>query len=240
MVFMNAMEASSASNGAPTAPTSDLIKQLIEKGQHYIANKTPSQARILFVEAWNLARESGEDHYLVEVAQLMALIEPQKTQQDWIRKAIEVAESSSQENARQQLGNLYTSLAWKLFDLRQYEKALTTFERSLVHLREQNSVKEIFVARWSMGKVLRAMNRTEEALVIQKSLLSEIGSGGTPDGRVFEELAECLQALHKVAEAEPYFALAYKELSSNEWIADNQPLKLKRLKDLGKVKEKRG
>jgi tetratricopeptide (TPR) repeat protein len=237
MVLMNAMEASSA---PASTSTSDPIQQLIEKGRQYIIDRTPSQARIVFVEAWNLARESGEDHYLVDVAQQMAIIEPQKTQQEWIRKAIDVAESSSQEKARQQLGNLYTSLAWKLFDLRQFEKALSTFETSLTYLREQNAVRDIFVVRWSMGKVLRAMNRFEEALKIQQTLLSEIGIGGAPDGRVFEELAECLQALHKEKEAEPYFALAYLELSSNEWIADNQPVKLKRLKDLGKVKEKRG
>jgi tetratricopeptide (TPR) repeat protein len=215
------------------------IKDLIEKGKFYISEKTPSQARACFVEAWNLAKESGEDCYVVEVAQMMALIEPQKTQQDWILKAIDVAENSTQEKAKRLLGNLYTSLAWKLFDLRQFDKALETFQKSLVHLKSWGTQREIFVVKWSTGKVLRAMNRPADALAIQKSLLSEIGIGGQPDGRLYEELAECLQTLHKTEEAELYFAMAYKELSSNEWITDNQPVKLKRMKDLGKVKTQR-
>lgn len=220
-------------------PVSIKIRWLLERGRLYISDKTPSQARVNLVEAWTLAKNSGEDHFVVEIAQMMAIIEPQKHQQEWIAKAIQVAESSPQPKAKRWLGSLFASLGWKLYDLRQFENAFETFQKSLSHLKVHGSAREVFIARWSTGKVLRTMGKTEEALVIQKALLAELGIGGVRDGRLYEELAECLQTLERSTEAQLYFELAYRELSSDEWVTDNQPVKLKRMKELGKVKEKR-
>jgi tetratricopeptide (TPR) repeat protein len=214
------------------------IQWLLAKGRLYISDKTPSQARANFVDAWGLAEKSGHDHFVVEIALMMAVIEPQKAQQDWILKAIEVAEKSPQSKAKQWLGGLYESLAWKLFDLRQFEKALDVFRKSLRHLTEYGTPREIFVAKWSTGKILRAMHKPEEALVVLNELLVELQSSNTHDGRLYEELAECLQTLQRPDEAQPYFDLAYKELSNDQWVTDNQPVKLKRLKELGKIKIK--
>jgi tetratricopeptide (TPR) repeat protein len=212
------------------------IRWLIECGRLHILDKTPSQALKLFAEAWSLAQNSGEDFFAVEVAQLMAANEPLKAQQEWINRAVQIAEGSPQERAKRHLGTLYSSLGWKLYDLRQFEKAIETFQKSLSHLKNHGSEREIFIAKWSIGKVLRAMNRTEEALAMQKSLLAELGIGGLRDGRLFEELAECLHTLKRSSEAQLYFELAYRELSSDEWVNDNQAVRLKRMKDLGKVK----
>ena len=212
------------------------IRWLLERGRLYILEKTPSQARALFGEAWALAINSGEDHLAIEIAQLMAASEPQKAQQEWILKAIEIAEASPAPKAKQTLGGLYTTLGWKIFDLRQFEKAQELFQKALRNFKTHGTEREAFVAQWSIGKVLRALGKTEEALAIQKTLLAQLGIGGQRDGRLYEELAECLQTLKRTTEAQLYFELAYRELSNDEWITDNQPLKLKRLKDLGKVK----
>ncbi len=80
------------------------------------------------------------------------------------------------------------------------------------------------------------MGKPEEALIIQNALLAELGIGGAKDGRLYEELAECLHSLQRSEEAQPYFELAYRELSADEWIVDNQPAVLKRLRELGKAK----
>lgn len=212
------------------------IRWLLERGRVHILEKTPSQARPLFVEAWTLATNSGEDYFTVDVAQMMAATEPQKNQQAWIEKGIEVAEGSQIPKTKRWLGGLYTSLGWKLFDLRQFEKSLETFQKAQRHLEFNGTRRETSVARWSAGKVLRHMGRIEEALELQEALLSEMGLNGERDGRLYEEIAECLHSLQRKDEARIYFEFAYRELSSDEWINDNQPLKLKRLKDLGEVK----
>jgi tetratricopeptide (TPR) repeat protein len=212
------------------------IRWLMERGRLHILEKTPSQARALFAEAWTLAVNSGEDYFAVEIAQLMAATEPQKAQTEWILRAIQIAETSPLAKTKRWLGSLYTTLGWKQFDVRQYDKALEVFQKAVSHLKAQGTEREAFVARWSIGKVLRALGKTEEALTIQKALLSELGIGGARDGRLYEEMAECLQTLKRTTEAQLYFELAYRELSEDEWVNDNQPLKLKRMKDLGKVK----
>jgi tetratricopeptide (TPR) repeat protein len=212
------------------------IRWLIERGRLHILEKTPYPARKLFSEAWTLAINSGEDYFAVEIAQLLATTEPQKVQQEWIMRAIKIAEESPLQKTKLWLGGLYTNLGWKFYDLREYEMALGSFQTALRHHKATGTAREAFVSQWSIGKVLRALGRTEEALAIQKGLLSELGIGGARDGRLYEELAECLQVLQRTTEAQIYFELAYRELSNDEWITDNQPLKLKRLKDLGKVK----
>jgi len=211
------------------------IRWLIERGRLYIQQNTPARSRPLFSQAWVLAVNSGEDFFTVDIARMMAVIEPQKAQEEWILKGIQIAEQSPQEKPKRWLGSLYSTYAWKLYDLRQYERAHETLQRSLSHFRKFGTEREIFVARWSVGRVLRQMNRTEDALTIHRALHAELGDTKSPDGRLYEELAECLHALKKSDEAQMYFELAFKELSKEQWVADSQPLKLKRLKTMGKV-----
>ncbi|MEK6580289.1 MAG: hypothetical protein AABZ55_13775 [Bdellovibrionota bacterium] len=212
------------------------IRWLIEKGRLNILEKTPSQARILFSEAWNLAVNSNEDFFAVELTQLMAMIEPQKVQQEWIHRGIEIAEKSKLAKAKSRLGTLYMTLGWKLYELRQFEKSTGLFERALKEFKNSEKKREAFIAEWSIGKVLRVLGKTEAALALQQRLLAELGLSGQRDGRLYEELAECLQTLKRTEEAQSYFGLAYKEFSSDEWVTDNQPVRLKRMKDLGKIK----
>lgn len=211
------------------------IRYLVERGRLFIDESTPARARPLFSQAWTLAVNSGEDFFTVDIARLMAGIEPQKSQEEWLLKAIQIAEQSPQDKARRWLGGLYAALAWKVYDLRQFERALEAHQRSLSHFRQRGSEHEVFVARWSVGRVLRQMGRVEEALVIQQSLLAEVGKEKASAGRLYEELAECLHAVKKLEEAQSYFAMAHEELSKDDWIPDGQPLQMKRLKTLGKV-----
>lgn len=215
---------------------SSRIKWLVETGRLHILEKTPSQARNRFAEAWTLSINSGEDALASGVALMMVAVEPQKQQQEWIMRGIKLAEDSPQPDAKRWLGTLYTSLGWKLFDLRRYDAALAAFQQSLGHLKLNGSDREVFVAKWSIGKVLRTLGKIEEALAIQNALLGELDSTMAKDGRVFQELAECLHALKRAPEAQVYFDLAYRELSSDGWVVDNQPEVLKRLKELGKSK----
>ena len=212
------------------------ILWLIEKGRLCVLEKTPSQAPRFLQDAWKRAVDSGHDYFVTDIALLMASIEEPKGRQAWIVRAIEVAEKSTQEKTKARLGELYSSLGWMQAELRQFENALRSFGRARTIFEGLGISDEVFFARWSTGKILRKMNRTEEALEVQNELLSEVASKSVLKGRLYEELAECLQSLKRPEEARPYFELAHQELSDNEWITDNQPLKLKRMKELGKGK----
>jgi tetratricopeptide (TPR) repeat protein len=64
----------------------------------------------------------------------------------------------------------------------------------------------IRIAKWCVARELRALGRVEEALACQRALLAELDRASERDGYVFEEIGECLRALGREGEAEPYFA----------------------------------
>ncbi len=220
----------------PAKYTAAKIRFMLEKASYAIVERTPSQAQPLALEAWRLAGTAQTESFAVEAAQLMSLVDTQKAQPEWTRRAIEIAEKSSDKKAKRHLGKLYATQAWGLFEVRQFDKALEILQTSLKHFTEIGDRREIFVAKWSIGKILRVMGKPEEALKIHEELLSEVGAGDKKDGRLYEELAECLHVLKRPGEAQPYFDIAFKELSNDPWVADNEPVALKRMKELGKAR----
>jgi hypothetical protein len=87
-----------------------------------------------------------------------------------------------------------------------------------------------------VARILRALNRVEEALALQQELQQALEISGESDGYVQEELGECLLALGKQAEAAPHFVHAYHALSKDPWLADNEPARLERLRTLAGIK----
>jgi tetratricopeptide (TPR) repeat protein len=86
-------------------------------------------------------------------------------------------------------------LGWTLFDRGDLADALTTFEEALAARVEQGKPAEIQVARWCIGRTLRALGRIDEALASQQSLAAEHAAAGTTDPYVQEELAALESAL---------------------------------------------
>ena len=77
------------------------IRYLLEAGRLHVLEKTPSQARPMFFEAWTLASGSGEDYHAIDAAQMLAAMDPQKLQKEWTLKAFALAENSPQARAKQ-------------------------------------------------------------------------------------------------------------------------------------------
>ena len=210
------------------------IRYFLERGRVFNSSGNPGESRPLFLRAWELAKASSEDFYAVDVAHMMAIIEPPEHQLEWNFKALELAESSSDPRARRWKGSLYNNLGWNYFDAMQYEKALEIFHKALRWREEQQSLKEIRIAKWCVAKTLRMLGRVEEALEMQKVLLDEYERIREKSGYVYEELGECLLAVGRRDEARRFFSQAYNELSKDEWLVANEPDRLKRLDELGK------
>jgi tetratricopeptide (TPR) repeat protein len=210
------------------------IRLLLQEGRLFVIQRTPAPARTRFNKAWVLSVNAGEDCFVIDVAREMAGIEPQKFQEVWIRKAIEIAEGSSQEKARFWLGDLYAELGWRLFDLRQFDAALVAHQSSLACHQQRGCQLGIYQARWAVGRLLRQLRRVPEALAWNETLMLEMDTENPLYGRLCEEVAECLLSLNRPEVAQVQFAHAYHELSRAK-VVDRHPLGLKRLKQLGKV-----
>ena len=144
-----------------------------------------------------------------------------------------VAEASDDPRAQGWLGALYNNTGWAYHDSGEYERALELFEKGLAWRLERDDPQATRIAKWTVARALRSLDRTHEALAMQQSLLGEHEAAGTRDGYVFEEIAECLLSLDRPDEARTYFMRAYQELSKDGWLKDNERERLERLNRLG-------
>jgi tetratricopeptide (TPR) repeat protein len=163
---------------------------------------------------------------------MLAIIAPPASSLDLNLQAIELAESSEQEKARGWLGSLYNNTGWSYHDMGDYESALKIFQKAEAVRKAKGSVNELRIAQWCVARTLRSLKRIEEALSRQMTLKNEYEVAGEGDGYVFEEIGECLLALDRAQEAQPYFAKAYEFLSQDTWLAEKEPARLARLKEL--------
>ena len=211
------------------------IRYLIERGRTFNSAGDVESARPLFEEAWDLARGIGEDYHAVDSAHMLGICEREDKALRWNETAMKTAEASPDARAKEWLGALYNNTGWTYHDAGDYERALQLFEKGLTWRVERDNPVTVQIAKWSVARALRSLGRTSEALDMQRALLAEHESAGTKDGYVYEELAECLLILGKADDAQPFFDLAYHELSKDAWLKENEVDRLDRLQRFGKL-----
>jgi len=209
------------------------IRYYLERGRVFNSSGHPAETRPFFEQALDMAKELLEDFYAVDGLHMLAIVAPPASSLDLNLLAIQFAESSDQEKARGWLGSLYNNTGWSYHELGDYESALDMFQKAEAVRRLKGSVNEIRIAQWCVGRSLRSLKRVEEALSKQITLKAEYEAAGESDGYVFEELGECLLALDRAQEAQPYFAKAHELLSQDVWLAEKEPERINRSKNLG-------
>lgn len=202
------------------------VRYLLERGRALNSNGQSERAVLFFSEASALAQRLGADFFTIDALHMLGIAAPPRARSDWNRTAIQLAESSTDARAHGWLATLYNNAGWALFDEQRYDEALDYMQKA-VPLRERKGEPEPSrIARWCVARVLRALDRYDEALTILRRL-----EPLAPDGFVFEELAEDLLALGRAIEAKAYFAKAYDHLREFDWIAQDRA-RIERLKSL--------
>ena len=210
------------------------IRYHLEKGRTFNSNNEKEAATIEFHKAYDLALQADEDFYTVDAAHMLGISDTPKNKLNWTLNALKIAEKSNDAAARKWRGSLYNNIGWTYHDQGDFEKALSNFEHALSCRTEQNDPHGIFIAKWTIGRTLRSLERLEEAITIQAGLLEEIKNGrAEADGYVYEELGECYLGLDHGELAKPYFKQAYLLLSTDTWLQANESERLNRLKELG-------
>jgi tetratricopeptide (TPR) repeat protein len=203
------------------------VRYLLERGRTLNSDKKPEAAMLLFLRASNLAQSLGADFFAVDALHMLGIVAPEKDQLTWNLKGIEYAEASTDERGRGWLASLYNNTAWTYMNDKRYAQALDLFQKAVPLREHKNQQEETRIAKWSVGRCLRAMGQLEQAMAIQHRLEAD----GWQDGFLFEELAEILYAQGKIDDAKPYFAQAFEELAKLDWIAEDKA-RLERLKRL--------
>ena len=211
------------------------VRVRLEQGRVLNSSDQPEPARPLFLQALELAQAAHLDALAVDAAHMVAitfLSQPSEAIA-WNDRALDLARASAQADARRWLGSLLNNQGWSYYDKGDYARALQLFEEALDVRRTQDDAQATRIAQWCVGKALRALGRTERALEIQEGLRSEYAAIGKASGFVFEELAECYDALGDESRARGYFAQAYAELSKDPDFAKHEAARLERIGKLG-------
>lgn len=206
------------------------IRYCLERGRLFNSSKQPAQARPFFLQAYELGLAAGADFYTIDAAHMMGIIEPPAQQLEWNHTAIALAEKTADSRARGWLGALYNNIGWSYHDSGDYETALDIFQRAWEFRKTQGKLEPIRIAQWCVGRVLRSLNRLEEALTLQRQLEAEETLLQESSGYTQEEIAECLWALGEKEAARPYFGKAYQILAQDSWFVENETTRLQRLK----------
>jgi len=207
------------------------IRYLLERGRTFNSAGEGDQAIPLFEEAYKKSVAHGEDFYAIDAAHMLGIVADQLY---WNIKAMDLAEKTTDARARKWLGALYNNIGWSYHGQQDYASALTFFEKLLALRMDQQDERGALIARWSIGRTYRSLQRIDEALALQEELYVERQQAGLPpSGYVFEELAECLLLKDRAVEAKEYFRKAYEILSGDVWLVAEEEARIQRLRNLG-------
>ena len=190
------------------------VRHILELGRSYTSATHPPQsqthqtkelARSAYTQAIELAQAAQLDSLAIDALHMLAFVDTTPEDQiAWNRKALVLAEASSQPDAQNWAGPLHNNIGCTLHELGRYEEALSEFKLALVAHEQAGKPPNIRIAHWMVAWTLRALNRLDEALTIQLRLEKECDEAAEPDPYVFEELEHLYRALDENEQAELY------------------------------------
>jgi tetratricopeptide (TPR) repeat protein len=182
----------------------------LERGRLHRSSGDAVSALPLFESAFAVALEAGEQFLAGDAAHMAALAAPDRAGMlAWTERGIDLAEESDDRDAGYWLGPLLNNLGWHYYDAGEYDAALDAFQRALeARERLPGQRNQIEIARYAVGKTLRALGRPAEAAALLEQAVSWTEAEGKPDGWFHEELAEDYAALGRETEARDQARLA--------------------------------
>ena len=190
----------------------------------------------LFESAYATAAEAEEWFVAADAAHMAALAAPDRESFDtWTERGLAVADEHVE--ASYWAGPLLNNLGWKRYEAGEVEQALDAFEHAL-GARERDPANEeaIALARYAVGKALRALGRPDEAIAPLEQAVAWTASARRPDGWFHEELAEAYAAVGRrgAAREQAQPALALLEHQDPSFAVDTERVsRLRALASLG-------
>jgi tetratricopeptide (TPR) repeat protein len=211
------------------------IRYLLERGRLYNSSSKAERAVPLFHDALDRAREAREDFLAIDAAHMLGIAVPPAERLQWNLEALAMTENTADMRSKRWLASLYNNIGWIYHDRGEYADALAYFEKALPAWQARGGAINVRIAYWSIARAYRSLGRLDDALAIQARLAREAAEANTPDGFVYEELAELLLAKGDAEAARRNFARAFALLSEDKGLQSTAPDRLARLKRLGGV-----
>ena len=173
---------------------------LLERGRRERSSGQPGAGLTEFEQAFERAQANGETVIAVDAAHMLAIVDDGEV---WTARGVEIASESDDPGVRYWLGPLYNNLGWSRSDAGDAAGALEAFQLALAAREgDESRPHDIEIARYAVGKALRALNRVDEAAALHEQCVAWAEKAGVDDSYFHEELAEDYAALGRGAEAQ--------------------------------------
>jgi tetratricopeptide (TPR) repeat protein len=225
------------SHSLDAQPARVRVRYLLERGRRDNSSGRAAEATGWFEQALAASQDDalpGAAYYRVDALHMLAIAAPPAQAIEWHRMALEAANKATDARTRGWRASLLNNLGWTLHDRGEYAAALDCWREALVAREAMGDVGRVRIARWTVARGLRSLGRLDEAESMQRALASELANAGTPDGYVFEELAEIALARGDRAAAQPWAAQAVAILGEDKDLRASDAARLARLADIAK------
>ena len=188
----------------------------LERGRLRRSGGDPEAARPLFEAAHADALETEQYFLAADAAHMVALVAGNREGfVDWTQRGIDIAETY--EGAAYWVGPLLNNLGWEYYDAGDFELALDAFERALAaRERDPANAAAIELALYCVGKALRALGRSAQAVPLLERGVASAKRRGHGDGWLHEELAEEYATLGRDDDARVQATLALPLLERDD------------------------
>ena len=221
-----------------TQPVRVRVRYLLERGRRDNSSQRRAPAVAWFEQALAASANdtlAGAAYYRVDALHMLAIASPPAQQIEWHKRAIAAAASADDARTRGWRASLLHNLGWTLHDRGDYAAALDCWRQALGAREAAHDVPRTRVARWTVARGLRSLGRLDEAEAMQRALAEELQAANSPDGYVFEELAEIALARGDRAAAQPWAAKAIALLGVDPDLQANDAARLARLAEIAKA-----
>ena len=188
----------------------------LERGRLRRSSGYPEAARPLFESAFARALDAEQYYIAGDAAHMAALAALGRNGLvTWTRRGVDLAEEH--EGARYWLGPLLNNLGWEYFEAGDLKLALDAFEGALgARLTDLENSSAIALARYAVGKTLRALGRADDAILQLEQAVAWAEAEEAPDGWFHEELALEYADSGHIGEARDQAQLAIPLLDSRD------------------------
>jgi tetratricopeptide (TPR) repeat protein len=198
------------------------VRVALERGRLRRSSGDAAAALPLFEESFELACRSGEWFLAADAAHMAALASPGRDGVGtWTERGLRVA--GERPAASYWAGPLLNNLGWRRFADGELQGALEAFEGALEARERDGDAMATAVARYAVGKTLRALGRADEAIPLLEAAVGWADAAGRPDGWFHEELAEeyAVEGRRDDASAQARLALPLLEVADPGFAADD-------------------
>ncbi len=193
-----------------------LARTDLERGRLRRSSGDREAALHLFESAFTVAVAAGQQFIAADAAHMAALAGPDRDAfVAWTERGVELAEAN--DGARYWIGPLLNNLGWEYFEAGELDLALAAFERALAaRLDDPDHDAALALARYAVGKALRAFDRTDEAVTQLELAVEWAERTDAPDGWYHEELALAYGDARRGEEAAEQARLALPLLETDD------------------------